>query len=378
LECEEFGSPFGVAVRTGTYTMPNVRSRIDSVQSLRGIAAFVVMFYHFSVPAFGHGSFLDVVDLGKVGVASFFVISGFILPYSLSRSGYTSASYPTYLKKRLTRLEPPYLASILLIICFNFLTPLVPGYKAGPYHLSLVQLMLHFGYLIPFSHFSWFTDVYWTLAIEFQWYLLLGLVYGPLTSPKLRTRWAVFGMLVIVSSAPIILSAAGHPPSTRPRLFVFSYLFVFALGIASFQTRALLLSTRRFWFLSTFLAAMIWLVNGPEFAIAGGVTAIIIVRSAGTFHRYFLSLGTISYSLYLTHSLIGGRVMYLGMRYAHSAVSRTLLVMLALAISVSFAFIFWRLFEKPAQEWASRLRYGRANSAEAEPRLCTAPGPAVG
>src|SRR5580704_9869545 len=109
--------------------MTNLRSRIDSVQSLRGLAAFAVMFHHFTASAFGHGCPINLVDLGKVGVASFFVISGFVLPYSLSRAEYTSASYPTFLKKRLIRLEPPYLASILLIIFFNFLTPSVPGYK---------------------------------------------------------------------------------------------------------------------------------------------------------------------------------------------------------------------------------------------------------
>ena len=143
--------------------MPNLRSRVDSVQCLRGLAAFVVMFQHFTLAA---AYPITVVDLGKVGVASFFVISGFVLPYSLSCAGYTSASYPTFLKKRLIRLEPPYLASIVLIICFNFLTPLAPGSQAGSYHFSPVQLLLPFGYIIPFSHYQWFTESFWTLAIR--------------------------------------------------------------------------------------------------------------------------------------------------------------------------------------------------------------------
>ena len=46
---------------------------------------------------------------GWLGVDVFFVISGFIVPYAMLRAGYTLSAWPTFILKRLIRVEPPYL-----------------------------------------------------------------------------------------------------------------------------------------------------------------------------------------------------------------------------------------------------------------------------
>ena len=53
---------------------------------------------------------------GWAGVEVFFVISGFIIPFTLWQSGYRLKNYARFILKRIIRLDPPYLLSILLAI----------------------------------------------------------------------------------------------------------------------------------------------------------------------------------------------------------------------------------------------------------------------
>src|SRR5438874_1620600 len=96
------------------------KNRIAILDPLRGLAALGVAWFHFT---HGNPVFLPTGTLkasgqyGWTGVAAFFVISGFVLPYSMHRAGYRVRSHwRTFALKRLIRLDPPYLASILLAL----------------------------------------------------------------------------------------------------------------------------------------------------------------------------------------------------------------------------------------------------------------------
>lgn len=95
---------------------------IPVLYHLRGLAATSVCLFHFSN---GEGGFLNAHDpikqvgsFGWLGVEAFFVISGFVVPYSLhirSRTSYRPSDAFDFIGRRLRRLEPPYLACILLL-----------------------------------------------------------------------------------------------------------------------------------------------------------------------------------------------------------------------------------------------------------------------
>jgi len=79
------------------------------------------------------------------------------------------------------------------------------------------------------------------------------------------------------------------------------------------------------------------------------VTAICIISPSIRFPGWLKSAGLISYSLYLVHVPLGGRVINLGGRVAEGDWQNYLLIGLALVVSILFAIAFWRLIEVPSQ-----------------------------
>jgi len=110
-----------------------MQERIPGVDALRGLAALAVCWFHVTIGTanLNNGIVRSSGTYGWLGVELFFVISGFIIPYSLQRSGYKLKNYPVFLLKRITRLDPPYLASIVLVIAVTFFVYPYPALFRG-------------------------------------------------------------------------------------------------------------------------------------------------------------------------------------------------------------------------------------------------------
>jgi len=124
--------------------------RIAIVDSLRGIAALAVAWYHFTNG--GHlltaGVLKSSGEFGWLGVEVFFVISGFIIPYSMFRSGYQLRSNgSTFILKRVIRLDPPYLLAIVMTIALAYASAAVPAFRGSEPAFTGLQILSHFGYL---------------------------------------------------------------------------------------------------------------------------------------------------------------------------------------------------------------------------------------
>lgn len=114
--------------------------RINGIDFLRGIAALAVCWFHLS----GHywvseGALKASGQFGFLGVDVFFVVSGFVIPYSLYRAGYRLRNYPTFLLKRITRLDPPYIASIVFVLLSTFT---IAAVKGQDFQLDKIGLLL--------------------------------------------------------------------------------------------------------------------------------------------------------------------------------------------------------------------------------------------
>ena len=69
-----------------------------------------------------------------------------------------------------------------------------------------------------------------------------------------------------------------------------------------------------------------------------------------------LFLGTISYSLYLLHSIIGAPFINFMSHYYTSPEGKLLTILIATGISIASAYFFWRLIERPSQLKSQKIK----------------------
>lgn len=125
-----------------------------------------------------------VISRGAVGVMIFFALSGFILSLPFAKH-YASFGYKTYLTRRLTRLEPPYIFWMTLF-AFVFLMKSQLGFLdvSGHYLASIFYV-----HNIVYGEFSTINPVAWSLEVEIQYYLLapfLAMFYFRMADMKAR------------------------------------------------------------------------------------------------------------------------------------------------------------------------------------------------
>lgn len=323
--------------------------RVEILDLLRGIAALSVAWYHFAYSS-------NVIKTpwlaasgryGSLGVEIFFVISGFIIPYSMYLGGYHAGDFGKFVLKRLIRLEPPYVASILVAIFFAFVAAAAPGFAGAPPHFTTHQLLLHLGYLNTFFGYEWVNPVYWTLGIEFQFYIIAALIFPLLTS---RSSSARVLYMVIVGVIPLFV---------KTPMLAFHYFGLFGLGVLAFHYHAG--SLRRDVVPAVLIMGGLTMLSlGFAPTLAGVSTAFIIMfvpLRHGWWSRPLLFAGGISYSIYLLHVPIGSRIVNFGARRTHSAVWEMVLLAFALGATVAVAVLFNWCIERPAQRASGRIKY---------------------
>ena len=136
---------------------PRILLRDEGVQSLRAIAAFLVLLQHalfFSYEAKSF-SFQPPIDLGYIGVGLFFVISGFVITQCLSQRY-------AFIINRLARIYPPYWIAIAISGASAFIMNQKWSIDSVSFFLT-PTVYFNGSYKIP----------YWTLIYEIIFYLVI-------------------------------------------------------------------------------------------------------------------------------------------------------------------------------------------------------------
>lgn len=335
------------------YNYPFVYKRyLPGLDSLRAIAALSVCLFHFTnggLPKVVIPSVKGVFEHGVLGVVVFFVISGFIIPYSLLDKNHQVQDFFTYLKKRIIRINPPAYAALLLVLGqWYFIDKVIQHGSTWTQGVTAGRIAANALFIVPFTEQKWIVGVFWTLAIEFEFYIFIGVLFSIMFERR-RIGWFL-GIYIAASLAWYLVPALATDSFPQ-------YASVFALGGATLLWQQQRIS------LAVYAGCML-LFTGLAYWQMGIHVAGVALATALAIDLLKVSipglgfLGRISYSFYLLHLLIGTTCEFFLIRFITPTTTghKLLITGLAIIISVGAAYVFNRLIEQPFMRLASRQR----------------------
>lgn len=320
-------------------------THLPGLDGLRGVAALIVVVSHSSnfglLPAaFGRG-------FGQIGVAIFFVLSGFLMGYLYAHKPPNRAAILRYLQSRAARVLPLYFIALTLagLLVLGFGLPLfdIPDLRA----LLLGAGLIH----AP--------DIFWSIPVEVQFYLVFALVWL-----ALGRGWGVAAFALVTAALAI---GAWLLPQARYVLPKWGMFFVAGTLAAMAYRRWVPALQSRLWHLGAWLTlpALIWVLPGvrramgqtpgapyadPATMLWVGAVFFCALLSLGPYralaHPALRWLGAVSFSLYLLHLPL---VVVTAHLYRQGHAPAPLLFAGLLVASLCTAFASLHLIERPAQ-----------------------------
>lgn len=187
--------------------------RIHAIDAIRGIAAIAVVLFHATVryPAFMRGDpttdaplfpgFTEH-DVGLVPVLWFFLISGFVITWTIDRC----RTPMDFVVSRASRLYPTYWAAIVVTVATGLIWPL-PGVAFTPGQVLMNLTMAHELVGVPSV-----AGVFWSLAVELRFYVFALAVFALGWLP--RVHWAAL-LWAAAGLATVLLGDTAHPVPWR-------------------------------------------------------------------------------------------------------------------------------------------------------------------
>lgn len=308
---------------------------------------------------------------GDRGVQLFFVISGMILARPFARhylAGEKRVDLRKYYLRRLTRLEPPYLLSILLLVA---LVEIYTHGRPGPGFSGHVLATMAYVHTLTYAQLP-INFVAWSLEVEIQFYILAPLVMRFFCIPRKGVRR---GVLLALMLGMGILQLHG-PEGIRftGSILYYGNFFLAGLVVADIWTLDLP-DTRHSWKWDiTGFAGLGLLFTVPATALAHALLPFLLLliclaalRSL-VFRRWLSTPwvavpGGMCYSIYLLHATVITAVFKVS---RHLILPHALLVenyliqVLAIGIPVLVVSgVYFRFIEQPCMrpDWPSTLKF---------------------
>jgi peptidoglycan/LPS O-acetylase OafA/YrhL len=400
--------------------MAVLNPRFPLLDSVRAIAALSVLVFHASL--WSHITFTGSVAAPflsrlDVGVAIFFVLSGFLLYRPFVRAHLLGGPAPrgvAYGWRRVLRIVPAYWVALTVIA---IVVPLEGVFEPG-------HAVVYYGFLQVYTDLvlGGITQA-WSLCVEVAFYALL-----PLWALALRRRpsvrgelWALAGLaaLGIAWNLFVVLAAADpeHANASRMLVWLPAFLDHFAVGMAlavlsvmaerdGRTPAAVAWVERRPWAawlgaLAAFTVVAVGIGLSPENRLDAPMTAAQTLTRHGLYlavavgvllpavfgppargairrllaHPVLLYLGTISYGIFLWHNApmerLTGTIEVDG-TWTDFAV----LLVVGFGVAVVAASLSWRLLERPILRLKSLVPERARQSPEQAPPPDPAPAAA--
>ncbi|BDS08060.1 acyltransferase [Oceaniferula spumae] len=312
---------------------------------LRALAAVVVCLFHFNYR--NGGNLSAMLEYGHYGVEVFFVISGFVIPLAMSWSKFQYRDTPNFLVRRFIRLYPVFaIVALSNVVLSTYGSPLL-GFGGDSPDLTWTRALANFTLTCDLVGETWYLPVFWTLAIEAQYYFVIALSYPLLVH---RKTW-VQVMALMLWIVPSYFVGYGET--------VFSWTAFFSIGILAFLKQQKRISDWVFWPLLLMAAYSHQETRNLTSANLGVLTAVCILYCPPSNAKWLVKLGAISYSLYLLHLAFGGAVL-IHLRLLPESLqwinTQPVGITLATLVSIGAAMLFYRWIELPIHNLARKFK----------------------
>jgi peptidoglycan/LPS O-acetylase OafA/YrhL len=323
------------------------KARLEGLDALRGIAAIMVVLFHYTYDYqqhFGHTAELPLYfSIGKYGVELFFMISGYVILMTLDRT----RSIGNFAFARFSRLYPAYWCAVAT----TFVVASLVGMPT--WRVDFATFAINLSMLQEFFGVRHVDGVYWTLHAELRFYVLIAAVVW---AGLRRHLILIFVALVLFDGVARYLDWPRSVPGLW-RLYVLiplEYLGLFLIGVVLYESR-------KDWKLAyvPVLAACVIVASMPHGAyrqlMLSACAAVVFVAIRWNSKLWTMIpglsfLGSISYPLYLVHAVIGIAVIH---RLERDGVPPLAAIAAAMTVALALAAANTYLVERPAMR---RLR----------------------
>jgi peptidoglycan/LPS O-acetylase OafA/YrhL len=364
--------------------------RVWFAQALRGVACLVVVWEHLAHVYLGAPAIVQLViftppdpslhapgfqvtiyawltriyvDPGQFGVSLFFLISGFVIPFSLERHRLGG-----FFVRRFFRLYPTLWAAIAVSLTALAVQAFLVhnGFPVG--RKSIVTSGMLVGVYVGRP---WVDPVYWTLAVEELFYAIVAVLAW---RGLLHRRAVLVGVTLVLAVNAVLLGRVPTPVTFVPRFWYLrthlarnSCFVIFilvgvafhehykgrwsgraalALGAGGLAAYAAVL------FAGPFPGNQAGIYLGSAIAALLVFTPLYVLREHVPYSRGLDALANISYPLYLVHTVVGWVLLR---ALLHEVPNFFVAVPLAIAASIAIAAVIHRLVELPSNAIGRRI-----------------------
>ncbi|MET0366488.1 MAG: acyltransferase [Sphingobium sp.] len=337
-------------------------SRVREVDALRGIAALLVLIFHYThrypemfpgAPDPGFG-----LNAGYDGVVLFFALSGFSIHFSFRRLAHVG----DFVFARFARLFPAYWAAMAVTLAVQMVAD-VPQFR-----LPGIDMLVNVTMLQGFAHVGLVDGAYWTLAVELCFYACMAAIWR--AGLLARLEWLLAGWLALA----VVMHGWHGFPEPVAQFLVLRHIHFFAIGLIASRVHAGQRNWRQQMPIIAATVLTIWFIEGWQVLfVAGSALAFFAAMTAGRMRWIcvppLLWIGAISYPLYLVHQHVGMTIM----EAAHGA-GFGFWSGLAMATGVALCLggTIHHLIERPAGDWLLRC-WKRTGGQEHVPHMAESP-----
>jgi len=326
-------------------------AHLPALTGLRFFLALWVILHHLT----GRGQMLESAVLalpeplyalirgGYLAVTTFFVLSGFVLSRSYSRTRWDRRGLIRYFAGRIARVYPVYLLSLAVVAPFIAADRVPSKSPLLAAHVLLLQ-----GWLGPIPA-NWNTPA-WSLSCEMFFYLVFPLAAIAILSAGWRSTLALAAVACVLTR---LMLSCGVPDPVKPLI----HLSDFLMGIAAARIYECIRGSAGAWLYLPAFALSAALIARPQFLPLGvdlnsalrPLNALLLIGLAlgggmgarALAHPVAVYLGKASYAMYILHVPI---LWWYSRWHGGSPAGY-----IALVIAVSA--LVYAVFEEPANRW---------------------------